>query len=83
MSSGVYHRPEGHGVCDLPMEPNVFIGREQPGELGANDTDEIAKHWKENKTSGIGENETGATRRPDGELEAIQSDEFLVRFLTK
>jgi hypothetical protein len=83
VSSGVYHCPEGHGVRDLPMEPNVFIGGEQPCELGADDTDDIAKHWKENKTSGIGENETGPTRRPDRELEAIQSMEFLIICLTK
>jgi hypothetical protein len=65
------------------MEPNVFIGGEQPGELGTDDTDDIAKHRKENKTTGIGQSETGPTRRPDREREAIQSVEFLVRFLTK
>lgn len=79
----MYHCPEGHGVCDLSMEPNVFIGREQPGELGTDDTDDIAKHRKENETSGIGENEPGPTRRPDREFEAIQNVEFLVRCLTK
>ena len=79
----MYHCPEGHGVCDLSMEPNVFIGGEQPGELGTNDADDIAKHWKENKTSGIGKHETGPTRRPDRELEAIQDVKFLVRCLTK
>jgi len=83
MSSGVYHCPEGHGVCDLSMEPNVFVGGEQPGELGANDTDDIAKHWEEDETSRIGEYETGPTRSPDGEREPIQNVEFLVRFLTK
>lgn len=83
MSSGVYHCPEGHGVRDLSMEPNVFIGREQPGEFGADNADDIAKHRKENKTSGVGEDETGPTRRPDRELEAIQNMEFLVRCLTK
>jgi hypothetical protein len=63
------------------MEPNVFIGGEQPAELGTNDTDDIAKHRKENETSGVGKNETRPTRRPDGELEAIQNVEFLVRCL--
>lgn len=81
VSSGVYHCPESHGVCDLSMEPNVFIGGEQPGELGTNDTDDIAQHRKENKTSGISENETGTTRRPDREREAIQNVELLVSFL--
>jgi hypothetical protein len=52
------------------MEPNVLIGGEYPGKLGTNDTDDIAKHWKENKTSSIGKNETGPMRRPDRELEA-------------
>ncbi len=80
---GVYHSPEGHGVGNLSMEPDVFIGREQPSELGTDDTDDVAKHRKENETSGIGENKTGPTRRPDREFEAIQNVKFLVRFLTK
>jgi hypothetical protein len=65
------------------MEPDVFIGGEQPSELGTDDTDDVAKHWEENETSVVGENKTGPTRGPDRELETIQSLEFLVRFLTK
>ena len=64
------------------MEPDVFIGGEQPSEFWTNDTDDVAKHREENETSIVGENKTGPTRRPDGELETIQSGEFLVRFLT-
>jgi hypothetical protein len=47
------------------MEPDVFIGREQPGELGTNDTDDIAEHWEEDETSVVGENETGSTGCPN------------------
>lgn len=28
MSSGVDHRPESHGIRDLSVEPDVFVGRE-------------------------------------------------------
>lgn len=79
----MYHGPEGHGVRDLSMEPDIFIGREQPSELGTDDTDDVAKHGKENETSVVGENKAGPARGPDGELETIQSAEFLVRCLTK
>jgi hypothetical protein len=65
------------------MEPDVFIGREQPGELGTNDTDDIAEHWEEDETSVVGENKTGTTGCPNRVLEAIQSDEFLVCCLMK
>jgi hypothetical protein len=83
VGSGVYHCPESHGVCNLSMEPDIFIGGEQPAELGTNDTDDVAKHWKEDEASVIGENKTSSTRGPDGELETIKSAEFFVRFLTK
>jgi hypothetical protein len=83
VGSGVDHCPEGHGVCDLSMEPDVFIGGEQPSEFGTNDADDVAEHWKENETTVVSENKTSPTRRPDREFETIESVEFLVRFLTK
>jgi hypothetical protein len=64
------------------MEPDVFIGREQPRKLGTNDTNNIAKHRKKDETAVVGENEASTARSPDGELETIQSGEFLVYCLT-
>ena len=83
VGSSVNHCPEGHGICDLSMEPDVFIGREQPSEFGTNDTDDVAKHWKENETAVVSEDKTSPTRRPDREFETIESVKFLVRLLTR
>jgi hypothetical protein len=47
------------------MEPDVFIGRKQPGELGTNDTDDVAKHWKEDETTVVGENKASPTGCPN------------------
>jgi hypothetical protein len=65
VGSGVHHGPEGHGIGHLPMEPDIFIGREQPGELGTNDTDDVAKHRKEDETTVVGENKTSPTGSPN------------------
>ena len=81
MGRDVNHGPECHGVCHLPVEPDIFIGREQPRELGSNNTDDVTKHWNEDKTTIIRENETSPTRCPDRELETIQNVEFLVCLL--
>jgi hypothetical protein len=83
MSSSMYHSPECHGIGHLSMEPDVFIGREQPGKLGANDADDVAKHGKEDETTVVSKTKTGPTGCPNGELETIQSVEFLVGFLMK
>lgn len=60
------------------MEPDVFIGREQPRKPGTNDTNDIAKHREEDETTVVGENEASTARSPNGELETIQSGEFRV-----
>jgi len=65
------------------MEPDVFIGREQPRKLGTNNTNDVAKHREEDETTIVGENEASTTRSPDGEPETIQSGEFLVCVLVK
>lgn len=38
------HTPEGHGVSDLTMEPDVFVRREEPLEFRTNNTDDITEH---------------------------------------
>lgn len=67
------HSPEGHGVGDLPVEPNIFIGREQPGELGADDTNDVSQHWDEDKTAIECKDKTSTTRKPDGVFEGIKT----------
>jgi len=42
---GVDNSIEEHLVCDLSVEPDVLIGGEEPSQLWANDTDDIAEHW--------------------------------------
>lgn len=42
MGRSVNHCPKCHGVCDLTMKPDVFIGRKHPSELRSNDADDIA-----------------------------------------
>jgi hypothetical protein len=43
----VYHGPESHGVSDLPVEPNVFVCREEPLQLGTDDADDVSEHGNE------------------------------------
>jgi hypothetical protein len=78
VSSGMHHGPKCHGVCHLSMEPDVFIGREQPRKLGTNDTNDVAKHREKDETTVVGENEASTARSPDREPETVQSGEFLV-----
>lgn len=81
MSGGVYHSPEGHGVRDLAMEPNVFVRREEPCEAGANDTDDIAQHGHQNHATVESKDKTCTTRSPYGPFETVQGSELVVRFL--
>lgn len=73
--------PKCHGVSHLSMEPDVFIGREQPRKFWTDNTNDVAKHREEDETTVVGENEASTARGPDGELETIQSSEFRVFFL--
>jgi len=56
VGSSMYHSPEGHRVGNLPVEPDIFIGREEPGDLGTDDADDIAQHGNENEATIKGEN---------------------------
>jgi len=77
------HGPERHGISHLSVEPDIFIGRKYPRELGTNDTNNVAEHRKEDETTGVGEDKTSATRCPNRVREAIQSGEFIVCLLKK
>ena len=78
MRSGVHHSPEGHGVRDLPVEPDILIRGEEPGKSGANDTDNIAQHRHENHAAVEGQNQACATGAPYGPFEAVQRRELRV-----
>ena len=52
VSSGVHHGPECHGVGNLPVEPNVLVGGEEPGNAGADNTDNVAQHGNDKGGAG-------------------------------
>lgn len=81
MRSGVDHRPECHRVCHLSVEPDVLVCREEPCELGSDDTDDVAEHGDEDEETIKGEDKTSAARSPHGELEPVQRGELCVRCL--
>ena len=78
MSGGVDHGPESHRVGDLTVEPDVLVGGEEPGDAGANDTNDVAQHGDEDQATIEGKDETGTAGRPDGPGEAVESGQLLV-----
>jgi hypothetical protein len=78
----VDHGPECHGVGNLTMEPDVLVRRERPGQLGADEADDVAEHRDEDHAAVQGEDETGTTGRPHGPLEGVQTSEFGVGCLS-
>ena len=40
----VNHGPEGHRISNLPMEPDVLIGREEPVQFRADEANNVAQH---------------------------------------
>lgn len=78
MGRGVDHCEKGHGVSNLTMEPDVFVGREEPGQLGTDDLDDIAKHGNEDHATIISQDETSATGTPDGEGKGVETSETSV-----
>lgn len=81
MRCGVDHGPEGHGIGNLTVEPDILVGREKPSELGPDKTNDVTEHGNEDETAIIGKDEAGTARCPDREPEAVQSSELLVCFL--
>lgn len=63
------------------MEPNIFVGREQPGKFGSNDTDDVAEHRYQDHTTIESQDETCSTRRPDGIAQGIESSQSSIGFL--
>jgi hypothetical protein len=80
---GVDHGPEGHRVGDLPMEPDVLVGGEQPSQLGAHDADDVAEHWEEDEGAVEGQDEARTTGDPDRKLERVEAAQTRVCFLRR
>jgi len=78
MRSRVNHSPEEHLVSDLTMEPDILVGREEPRQLGANDSNDVTEHGHENHATIESENQSGTTRRPHGPLEGVQTSQPIV-----
>lgn len=81
VSGGVDHCPECHRISDLTMEPNVFVGGEQPGQLGTDEADNVSQHGDEDEEAIDREYETSTTRDPDGEPKRVQALETRVDVL--
>lgn len=81
MSCSMDHCPECHGVSDLSVEPDVFIGREEPSEFRTDDTDDIAQHWNENQTAVKRKDKPSTTRNPDRPFETVEDRKLLIRLL--
>ena len=73
--------PESQRVSDLFVEPNVFIDREQPCKLGADDSNDVAQHWDKDKAAIKGKNETSTTRNPDGESQGVECSQARISYL--
>jgi hypothetical protein len=78
VGSRVDHRPERHLVGDLPVEPDVLVRREQPGELGPDHADDVTEHGHEDHAAIESEHKTRSTGGPHGPGEAVQTSKFVV-----
>ena len=78
MPGRVHHRPKGHRVRDLTVEPDVLIGREQPCELGADDADDVPQHRDEDEATIERQDEAGTSGYPDRPSERVQRGKFRV-----
>lgn len=63
------------------MEPDIFIGREKPGELGSDHSNDIAEHGQENEPSVVRQDKTSTTGAPHGETKAVKGRQFRIRSL--
>lgn len=57
------------------MEPDVLVGREEPGELGPDDTNDVAQHRDEDHGTVKSQDKTGTARGPDGESERVKASQ--------
>lgn len=79
--TSVHGGPERQCVRDLPVEPDVLVRGEQPGELGPDDTDDVTQHGEQNTSREEGEGQASTAGHPDGPSQGIERGQLLVRFL--
>lgn len=72
VGSSVNHRPECHGICDLTVEPDIFVRREEPGELGSNDAQNVAQHREQDESTVQCQYQSSPTGDPNGPLESVE-----------
>ena len=73
MGSCMDNGPEQHLVGNLPMEPNILVGRESPGEFRPDDPNNVTEHRQEDETSVERKDETGASGSPNRPCETVES----------
>lgn len=69
MSGGVDGSPKSHGICNLPVEPDALIYRNDSTQNRTQDTETVAKHWEKDEATVICQDESSSSRSPDRELE--------------
>jgi hypothetical protein len=56
VSGSVDHCPESHRISHLTVEPDVLISREEPCQLGSNDSNEVTEHGNEDEAAIVSQN---------------------------
>lgn len=74
MSSYVGNCEEQHRICDLTMEPEVLVQRQEP-DLGPKPPHQCPTYWEQNEQPVETQHQTSTTRNPDGELEPVETRE--------
>lgn len=83
VSGGMNHGPESHGIGNLAMEPDVFVGGEEPSHMRPDETDDVPQHGDEDEGSIDGENQASTTGNPYGEEKGVETGELGVGILVK
>lgn len=67
----MHDSPEQNLVGDHAVEPDILVCRKRPGQLGPNNTNDVAQHWDEDEATIECKDETCAARRPNGPFESV------------
>jgi len=63
------------------MEPDIFVGREEPGQLGADDANDVAKHGDEDEAAIKGQYKARSARSPNRKPEGVKAGQSGVGLL--
>ncbi len=72
----VDHGPKCHRISDLSVEPDVLVSGKEPGELWADDANDVSQHGDENHAAVECQNEASAARNPHGPSQSVEGSEF-------